>query len=40
MIGTHNDPFDRLIAAQALHLDVPVLSLDTGLDTFGVRRIW
>jgi PIN domain nuclease of toxin-antitoxin system len=36
----HRDPFDRMIAAQALSLDIPVLSPDTRLDQFGVRRIW
>jgi len=36
----HKDPFDRMIAAQALALDIPVLSIDAKLDAFGVRRIW
>ena len=36
----HRDPFDRMIAAQALALDIPVLSPDSLLDQFGVRRIW
>jgi PIN domain nuclease of toxin-antitoxin system len=36
----HKDPFDRMIAAQALSLDVQVLSADKHLDPFGVRRIW
>jgi PIN domain nuclease of toxin-antitoxin system len=40
LIGDHGDPFDRMIAAQALALDIPVLSLDAKLDAFGVRRIW
>ena len=38
--ANHGDPFDRMIAAQALAIDVPVLSLDEKLDAFGVRRIW
>jgi PIN domain nuclease of toxin-antitoxin system len=38
--GDHRDPFDRIIAAQALGLDIPILSSDTQLDQFGVRRIW
>lgn len=38
--ATHGDPFDRIIAAQALALDIPVISLDAKLDQFGVRRIW
>ena len=40
MEGKHGDPFDRMIAAQALALDIPVLSIDAKLDAFGVRRIW
>jgi PIN domain nuclease of toxin-antitoxin system len=36
----HRDPFDRMIAAQALAMDIPVLSKDTKLDAFGVRRLW
>lgn len=40
LVGDHGDPFDRIIAAQALALDIPVLSIDTKLDLFGVRRIW
>lgn len=36
----HGDPFDRMIAAQALALDIPVISKDDKLDQFGVRRIW
>jgi PIN domain nuclease of toxin-antitoxin system len=38
--GKHKDPFDRMIAAQALELDIPVFSIDAKLDVFGVRRIW
>jgi PIN domain nuclease of toxin-antitoxin system len=40
LTANHKDPFDRMIAAQALALDVPVLSLDPQFDQFGVRRIW
>lgn len=36
----HPDPFDRMIAAQALADDIPVLSKDPKLDAFGIRRIW
>ncbi len=38
--GDHGDPFDRMIAAQALTLDIAVISNDKELDAFGVRRIW
>jgi PIN domain nuclease of toxin-antitoxin system len=36
----HRDPFDRVIAAQALHEDIPVVSADVQLDTFSIQRIW
>jgi PIN domain nuclease of toxin-antitoxin system len=36
----HRDPFDRLLAAQALVEQVPLLSADTLLDQYGVSRIW
>lgn len=36
----HGDPFDRIIAAHAIALDIPVISKDPQLDQFGVRRIW
>jgi PIN domain nuclease of toxin-antitoxin system len=38
--GQHRDPFDRMIAAQALADDLPVLSNDPKMDFFSVRRIW
>ena len=40
LVAEHRDPFDRMIAAHALGLDIPVLSPDSRLDQFGVRRIW
>lgn len=40
LTGEHRDPFDRMIAAQALAYDLPVLSADPRLDSFGIRRIW
>ena len=36
----HRDPFDRMLAAQALASDIPILSKDRKLDAFGVRRLW
>jgi PIN domain nuclease of toxin-antitoxin system len=35
----HADPFDRMIAAHAIHRDIPVLSIDPSFDGFGIRRI-
>ena len=40
LVSAHTDPFDRIIAAQALALDIPVISIDSKLDNFGIRRIW
>lgn len=40
LVAEHRDPFDRMLAAQALGLDIPVVSPDSLLDQFGVRRIW
>ena len=40
ILAEHRDPFDRMIAAQALSLDIPILSPDSKLDQFGVRRLW
>lgn len=38
--GPHRDPFDRLLIAQALAEDLPVIGADTVFDSYGVRRIW
>jgi len=35
----HADPFDRMIAAQAIQHNLPILSTDPRLDAFGVRRL-
>jgi PIN domain nuclease of toxin-antitoxin system len=40
LTAEHKDPFDRMIAAQALALDITVLSSDPLFDLFGIRRIW
>jgi PIN domain nuclease of toxin-antitoxin system len=36
----HRDPFDRLLAAQALELRIPLVSRDRVFDLYGVKRIW
>ena len=36
----HRDPFDRLLVAQALVEQVPVLSADAMLDAYGITRLW
>lgn len=40
LVAEHRDPFDRMIAAQALAQDIAILSPDPQFDQFGVRRIW
>jgi PIN domain nuclease of toxin-antitoxin system len=40
LVAERRDPFDRIIAAEALACDIPVLSPDSLLDQFGIRRIW
>jgi PIN domain nuclease of toxin-antitoxin system len=37
---THGDPFDRLLAAQAIDAGLTVLSPDTPLSGLGASRIW
>jgi PIN domain nuclease of toxin-antitoxin system len=36
----HRDPFDRLMAAQALIERTAVISADDSFEAYGVRRIW
>ena len=36
----HRDPFDRLLAAQSLELDIPLISADKIFDHYGVKRVW
>ena len=39
-LADHKDPFDRLLAAQALNSDLEVISNDAHLDQYGVTRHW
>lgn len=36
----HKDPFDRLIVAQSLVETLPVISVDSVLDQYGLTRLW
>jgi PIN domain nuclease of toxin-antitoxin system len=36
----HKDPFDRLLAAQALVEKISLVSNDSALDAYGVTRLW
>ena len=36
----HKDPFDRLLIAQAVAEDIPLVSSDSVLDAYSIKRIW
>jgi len=36
----HKDPFDRMLVAQALSEGIPIVSIDSQLDAYGVTRLW
>jgi PIN domain nuclease of toxin-antitoxin system len=36
----HRDPFDRLLVAQALIENIPIISKDNPLDAYGITRLW
>ena len=36
----HRDPFDRLMIAQAIVEQLPIVSLDREFDPYGVKRLW
>jgi len=36
----HNDPFDRLLAAQAICERTTIVSADTIFDAYGLTRVW
>ena len=36
----HRDPFDRLIIAQGLVEGLPIISVDTIFDAYGIDREW
>lgn len=38
--GSHRDPFDRMLIAQARIESVPVVSTDRCFDDFKVARLW
>lgn len=40
MFGSHKDPFDRMLIAQALLDNLVLVSNETAFDRFGVARIW
>ena len=38
--GSHRDPFDRMLIAQAQALNLPLVSNEIVFDRYGVQRIW
>jgi PIN domain nuclease of toxin-antitoxin system len=38
--GTHKDPFDRMLAAQAIVEDMGLVTVDTALAGLGARVVW
>lgn len=38
--GPHRDPFDRMLIAQALTFDFPLVSIEAIFDRYGVNRVW
>ena len=36
----HRDPFDRMIIAQAVREDLPIVGADAAFDAYPVERIW
>jgi len=38
--GPHRDPFDRMLAAQALARGLPIISIDGVFDRYGLDRLW
>lgn len=40
LASAHKDPFDRLLAAQAVLEGIPILSKDFSLDGFPIVRVW
>lgn len=40
LVGAHKDPFDRMLAAQALIEDVPVVTNDAAFTGFGAKVVW
>lgn len=38
--GTHRDPFDRMLIAQALARNLVLISIEPLFDRYGVHRLW
>ena len=40
LLADHRDPFDRLLIAQSIHENMPILSRDTQFAKYPVTVIW
>jgi PIN domain nuclease of toxin-antitoxin system len=36
----HRDPFDRLLIAQAIVEQIPLVSIDSVFDNYPIQRLW
>ncbi len=36
----HRDPFDRLLIAQAIVEQVPIVGMDSAFDVYSIQRLW
>lgn len=36
----HRDPFDRLLIAQSMVEQIPILSADSTFDAYSIQRLW
>jgi PIN domain nuclease of toxin-antitoxin system len=40
LVRHHKDPFDRLLVAQAILENIPLVSSDPVFDQYGITRLW
>lgn len=40
ILAQPRDPFDRMLAAQAIIEDLTIVASDTAFDALGARRLW
>jgi PIN domain nuclease of toxin-antitoxin system len=36
----HRDPFDRMLIAQSIASQMPILSVDSAFDSYSIQRLW
>lgn len=40
LAGAHRDPFDRLLAAQSIVEDIPIMTIDSEIKNLGAKFAW